>query len=252
MRKMLTLVTAILVTLMFAGSVAHALPYTGTFVLQVGTLDPFVVPGNGDGVSTPAQASLGAANFITTVVVALTPAAFPLVQLELTGPAGLAAGTFNAGGGSAGGFGGDAPLIGNALLGLFGPPPFAFLTVPLAAFGVDGGVVMTSNPALGVAITVFGNGWTTGQQKVIGTTGPFLGVTLATATGADLRSAGGGGQLVLVTAALAKTNVGGSENLPLVGVLTLNYDVIPEPGTLMLLGTGVAGLAMLGRRRERR
>ena len=113
-----------------------------------------------------------------------------------------------------------------------------------------GGVVSTSNPTLGVAITVFGNDWTTGQTKVIGTQGAFEGVTLASATGADNRTAGGGGELVLVTSALSVTNVGGSENLPLIGVLTLNY--VPEPGTLMLLGTGVAGLAMLGRRRESR
>jgi PEP-CTERM motif len=31
------------------------------------------------------------------------------------------------------------------------------------------------------------------------------------------------------------------------GTLTLNF--VPEPGTLLLLGSGVAGLAILGRRR---
>ena len=34
------------------------------------------------------------------------------------------------------------------------------------------------------------------------------------------------------------------------GKLTLNF--VPEPGTLLLLGSGVAGLAALGRRRMRR
>ncbi len=99
-----------------------------------------------------------------------------------------------------------------------------------------------------MAITVFGGGWTTGNVQVIGTTGPFAGRILASTTGTDQRTAGGGGTIVLVTPTLTRTNVGGSENLPLVGKLTLTF--VPEPGTLMLLGSGVAGLAMLGRRRK--
>jgi len=34
---------------------------------------------------------------------------------------------------------------------------------------------------------------------------------------------------------------------PLIGVLTLHF--VPEPGTLILLGSGVVGLAIYGRRK---
>jgi len=36
--------------------------------------------------------------------------------------------------------------------------------------------------------------------------------------------------------------------LPAFGILTLNF--VPEPGTLVLLGSGIAGLVMFGRSRR--
>jgi len=63
--------------------------------------------------------------------------------------------------------------------------------------------------------------------------------------GANALSPGGAGTLVLVTPLRIVTNVAGS--LAGFGVLTLTY--VPEPGTLVLVGLGVASLAVLGRRR---
>jgi hypothetical protein len=51
--------------------------------------------------------------------------------------------------------------------------------------------------------------------------------------------------VVLVTPIKIITNIAGT--LAAFGTLTLTY--VPEPGTLLLLGMGVAGLAALGRRR---
>jgi len=43
------------------------------------------------------------------------------------------------------------------------------------------------------------------------------------------------------------TNIGASAVLPAFGILTLQF--VPEPGTLILLGSGIAGLVAIGRRR---
>ena len=56
------------------------------------------------------------------------------------------------------------------------------------------------------------------------------------------------GILQLVTVSKAYTSLAGAfPELPVIGFLDLHF--VPEPGTLMLLGLGVMGLAAVGRRR---
>jgi hypothetical protein len=64
-------------------------------------------------------------------------------------------------------------------------------------------------------------------------------------TGVDNRTAGGAGTLVLVSPTVV--NLGALGTLASIATLTLTY--VPEPGTLLLLATGVAGLAAIGRKR---
>ena len=104
----------------FVPPMARALPYEGTLEIAAGSLPPFVVSESGDGVSTAAALQIGpGAGFTTTAFFPITNTtpggnvtlpAFPVVELALTGPAGLTDASFAAGAGPDGGFGGDAGL----------------------------------------------------------------------------------------------------------------------------------------------
>lgn len=76
-----------------------------------------------------------------------------------------------------------------------------------------------------------------------------LGDRSATFTGTDSRTPGGHGQLTLVSPTKVTSDVFGTPvAFVLLGRMTLSF--MPEPGTLVLLGAGVAGLGALGRRRR--
>jgi hypothetical protein len=69
-------------------------------------------------------------------------------------------------------------------------------------------------------------------------------------TGVDNRTAAGNGTLVLVSP--TNVSLGALGNLAAIARLTLTYSgipTVPEPGTLLLLGTGFAGLIAVGRKR---
>ena len=129
MAKMLVLVAGLCLASIALPPTAQGVPFSGTISNQIGPLAPVGFAGGGDGVSNALAATLGAGATLTgTTTVPLstvTPGgmvsftAFPLVELALTGPQGIASGSFSAGGGPAGGFGGDAPQQGFAKLGLF-------------------------------------------------------------------------------------------------------------------------------------
>lgn len=117
--------------------------------------------------------------------------------------------------------------------------------VPLAPIG--GGGNLPANIA-GLNLTLLGATWMGGTQ-VFTFMGQAAAIPIsAAATAFDNRNPDGSGTVQLV--APAKASLGNLGSLPVFGVLTLEY--APEPGFLLLLGTGALTLAVVGRRKLRR
>jgi hypothetical protein len=144
---------------------------------------------------------------------------------------------------------------------VFAPCQFAGIVVPLsptvggAGFGI-GGTHLTT-PVSPIQLTLQHGPWTIGQP-VMTIHSPNSNVTAPVLPGgfahgpASLTSSTALSSAViqLVTVTKVFTSItSGFPEFPVIGVLTLHF--VPEPGTLLLLGTGVAVLAVVGRRRGR-
>jgi hypothetical protein len=117
-------------------------------------------------------------------------------------------------------------------------------TVPLQYFG--GGGQGTAVVA-GIPATVIGAPWSnlgadaTTPTRVLKLQFVSGGIPVTvTGTAFDKRTAGGAGSVQLVAPVSIKLLGGGLGTLPAIGVLELQF--VPEPGTLLLVGAGLAGL----------
>jgi hypothetical protein len=246
MRKLLGVLAAGFFAVGVAGQAqAVALGFTGATSISLAGLAPIAIPGAGTaivngsgpgghltGLTVPAS-PFGVTGFVLPVT---DPAAFPIAGVQVT--AHNATGVFGGVGG--GGFGGSMPINGVSKVCLFGPCSAAVsnLVVPLSVVGAGGAAIVTG----AVNLTVIGAPWTTGTAAV-GTITQMGGVSPLSNTGAP------SGAITLVTPIFISTNIGASAVLPGFGFLSLHF--VPEPGTLMLLGSGIAGLVAFGRSRAR-
>ncbi len=228
---------------------AHAttLPFSGTLSVILATLPPIATVASGSGNVTISGGNITAitlagGTFSTSVVIPITdPAAAPITQIAATVKNG--AGNFAITGANINnnfvtnltGVG-DGPMGvgGVAKVGLF-PGPLANLSVPFTSGGVNGtglGGNLVTASGFGIGVSVRGAPWTTGTASI------------GTATAMGFVS---GNTVTLVSPTFISTTIGASAVLPAFAVLTLQF--VPEPGTLLLLASGVAGLAVLGRKR---
>jgi hypothetical protein len=258
MRKLSYAVAASLLVFGLAGQAhAVALGFTGSVTIQLATLSPIAILNTGAPVATVNGAN--AAGHLTGLQFAASPFSLPPTGMfkgllvPVTDPAaspifGVIIAAHNANANFAGvgnaGFGGTMPLNGSARVCLFAScgkaNNAANLNIPLSVVGGPGGSTTVTGA---VNLTVVGAPWTTGIAAV-GTITQMGGAAPASNTGAA------SGTVKLVTPIFISTNIAGaSAVVPAFAILNLHF--VPEPGTLMLLGSGIAGLMAFGRSRVR-
>ncbi len=274
MRRSLIVALAGLIAIGAAGS-AHAatLDFTGTLRIHIGGWryyggDPAYLTVAGGGTASVnasgggihlTSLALPGGSFGPSTVTAPWPAVNSVNSLVLTLTQNLSGSFSGISGGPPGG--GAMGLSGIAKVCLlFAPCPYANIPLPLtptaggAGFGIGG----TRTTPGAVAVTLQHAPWTIGQPVMTihtpnsNVTSPLLpagfahGPASLTSSTAQLS-----GALQLVTVSKVFTSLtGGLPEMPLIGILTLSF--IPEPGTLLLLGSAVPALAVFGRRRRSR
>ena len=245
MRKLFSLAAAMGLFLgVGAAQPAHALPQaltSASLSLTISALPPIVIPWNHTGSATLTATTItgltaGIFNFAGSLPVT-DPGAFPIAGLAVTGVTNAVGNLTNV---NVAGNVGPMAIQGVANVCLFagcaGPP--ANVTVPFTTAGVNGqGLGGAPIAVIGlVNVTVNGNVWTTGTATV----------GAASQSGSPLDASG---HIKLISPSLISTNIGASAVLPMFAVMELQFEVVPEPGTLLLLVSGVAGLAIVGRKR---
>ena len=259
MPKLFSLGAALALIAIFAASPVRAAQYgvSATLTVQLGTLGGPSLTGSGigtsDGQFLGATVPAGLITLAQTALVPITPPAIglSLITVPITPPVLNSAGSFTPGGGDGGGLGG---LMGNtAISNLFFTNGSAAGSVALDPLG-GGGTVMAL--VAGLPVTVVGAAWTDLQLNATTPTKTIMVMEAptgipSTVTGVafDKRTVNGEGTVQLVAPVLAKIFTGNLGNLPVIGVLTLQF--APEPGTTLLFGSAIVGLLAVARSRGR-
>ena len=241
-------IVSIVIALLWASS-AHATPlgFRGEIGVVLPTIGVIVsVPGAGTA-AVESDASGLLTRLSLPAGVFATSASFPGSALLR----GISIGAQNGAGVfsslTANGGGGVMPFLGVARLCLLAPCSSETLFRDLALTPIGSGGVAHVTGAL--AITLEGARWTKGVFTI---TAPGLvsqiGGFARGPAGLTGSTAQPGGELILATPIYIRTSLPGLGEIPGFAMLSLSF--VPEPGTIALLGVGIAGLGCVGSRRR--
>jgi hypothetical protein len=261
---------ALVATLVGAISPAGAatLEWNGTFTIEFGIVDPVVSTGtgvatlNGSG-GTGHLDTLGVAGGITgsTTIPLTDPDNASLVTLVVTARLGT---------GSLSGVSGAPPLTGTPTIPVPGLAKLCLVlancvsTIPIpltvngsVGVGIGGQVTVNgfATTPNAVKISLLGAPWTLGTASVTAIPTDNGGTSTATAMGfvhgpasGTSNTATGSGVIQVATPVRVVTSLNPPNNvLAIIGIVKLK--MVPEPGLMLLLGSGIAGLVLLGRDR---
>jgi len=276
MKRLLLLVACTLAGALAFGSVAQAAPlkWHGTSISHIGTLPEIRYVGSG--ISTVnGSTGYGHLNQVFNVDPFIFTAQVPVTDPEVTQANGIVAirATVTGGSGIATGISGGPPVNANfktygfTKVCLYDPNcnPGGFLPLTLyqhattsAEKGLGIGGLLSIGGFGGIRISVINNPWTLGNAAAVDETdgGNFVNLTTngyvhgpASLTSSTAKPSG---VVQFVTPSQITTNLtAGSASLQ-ASLNSIRFHFIPEPGMLLLIGSGVAGLILIGRARSRK
>jgi hypothetical protein len=276
MKRLFVLTVCALAGALAFGSVAQAAPlkWHGTSTGVIGTLPPIVLIGSG--ISTiNGSTGYGHLNQAFNQTPFTGTVQVPVTDPEVTQANGIVAirATITGGGGTATGISGGPPIstnfitLGMTKVCLYDPNcnPGGFLPLELyehqtlsteAGLGIGG--LLSIGGFSGIRISVINNPWTLGNAAALDETdgGNFVNRTTngfvhgpASLTSSTAKPSG---VVQFVTPSQITTNLtAGSASLQS-SINSIRFHFIPEPGMLLLIGSGVAGLILIGRSRMRK